>query len=107
MSQERPIRQKAAEMKIHRKLIVLVGIGLLFIMAVTVASIQQVTAVFSRSINDIGRSSVEVQRMWRIETVVLENALRISSIVKKLREIKREDTVEYLGGINMTKLKDE
>lgn len=40
-------------------------------------------------------------------TVVLENALRISNIVKRLREIKKEAPVEYIDGIKMTKLKDE
>lgn len=79
MTRERPIWRKAAEMKIHRKLIVLVGIGLLFIMAVTVTSIQQVTAVFSRSINDVGHISAEVQRMWRIE----EEIMRASMLVHR------------------------
>ncbi len=40
----------------------------------------------------------------RLETV-LNNALRIAEIVKKLQEIKQEKTVDYLNGVKMTDLK--
>jgi C4-dicarboxylate-specific signal transduction histidine kinase len=36
---------------------------------------------------------------------VLENALRIAEIVKRLHEIKHEKTVEYVDGVKMTDLK--
>ena len=42
----------------------------------------------------------------RLETV-LNNALRIAEIVKKLQEIKQEKTVDYLKGVKMTDLKSE
>lgn len=41
----------------------------------------------------------------RLETV-LNNALRIAEIVKKLQEIKQEKTVDYLKGVKMTDLKE-
>ena len=41
----------------------------------------------------------------RLETI-LNNALRIAEIVKRLEEIKKEKTVDYLNGVKMTDLKE-
>lgn len=54
-------------MKIHKKLIVLVGVGMLLIMVITILSLQNITAVFSGTTRGVGHISLEVQRMWRIE----------------------------------------
>ena len=42
----------------------------------------------------------------RLQTI-LNNALRIAEIVKRLEGIKKEKTVDYLDGVKMTDLKEE
>lgn len=54
-------------MKLHKKLIILVGIGTLLIMAVTITSVHQVTSVFSQSAKNVEHISSEVRRLWTIE----------------------------------------
>jgi signal transduction histidine kinase len=39
--------------------------------------------------------------------VVLDNALRIAEIVKRLEGIRKDNVVEYLQGVKMTDLKQE
>src|SRR5512145_772782 len=54
-------------MKIHRRLIVLVGLGMLLIMSLTVLSLLNITAEFSSSTRRMGQISLEVKRIWAIE----------------------------------------
>lgn len=54
-------------MKLHKKLIILVGIGTLLIMLVTLAFMRQMTAVFSRSAKDVEHISSEARSLWLIE----------------------------------------
>ncbi|MDH4161500.1 MAG: PAS domain S-box protein [Nitrospirota bacterium] len=54
-------------MKIHRRLIVLVGLGMLLIMSITVLSLLNITAEFTASMRRMGQISLEVKRIWTIE----------------------------------------
>ena len=54
-------------MKIHKRLIVLVGLGMLLIMGITVLSLLNITAEFSRTTRSMGLISLEVRKVWNIE----------------------------------------
>lgn len=54
-------------MKIHRQLMVLVGFGILSIMAVTILSLQYISATFSRTSVTIAQISAEAQQIWVLE----------------------------------------
>lgn len=54
-------------MKIHKRLIVLVGLGMLLIVTITVFSLQNITFVFSHTMKGMERISRDVRRIWNIE----------------------------------------
>lgn len=54
-------------MKIHRQLMVLVGFGILSVMAVTILSLQYISATFSRTSATIAQISAEAGHIWAIE----------------------------------------
>jgi len=54
-------------MNIHRRLIVLVGLGMFLIMTITILSLQNITAIFSQTTRRVGAISLEVRKIWNIE----------------------------------------
>ncbi len=54
-------------MKIHKRLITLVGLGILLIVGITVLSLLGITAEFSRTTRSMGFISLEVRKIWTIE----------------------------------------
>lgn len=54
-------------MKIHTRLIVLVGLGMLVIMSITVLSLINISRQFSQTTRSMGQISMEVRRIWTIE----------------------------------------
>ncbi len=64
-------------MKLHKKLIILVGAGALLIMLVTLAFMRQMTAVFSRSAKDVEHISSEVRSLWIIEKEISKISMYI------------------------------
>jgi PAS domain S-box-containing protein len=54
-------------MKIHRRLIVLVGIGMLLIITITVLSLRYITAAYSHTTRNMGQISSEFHRIWDVE----------------------------------------
>lgn len=68
-------------MKIHRKLVLLVGMGMLLIMAITVVSLQYITATFSRTVKQTGRIAVESGQIWEIERNINEISHAIQNFV--------------------------
>ncbi len=71
-----PSSAGASSMNIHRRLIILVGLGMLLILAVSVLSLAQITASFSRSTRQVGQISIEVRKIWVIEQKV-DDAVRM------------------------------
>ncbi len=63
-------------MKIHRRLIVLVALGMLLILSLTVYSLGTITTLFSRTIGTTSQISLEVREIWEIEQK-LEDARRM------------------------------
>lgn len=63
-------------MKIHRRLIVLVGLGMLLILTLTVYSLGTITTLFSRTIGTTSQISLEVREIWEVEQK-LEDARRM------------------------------
>jgi PAS domain S-box-containing protein len=64
-------------MKIQKKLIALVGLGMLLIMMISVFSLLDITSSYSRITRDIGRISSEFQRIWDIESEVNDMSLSV------------------------------
>lgn len=54
-------------MKIHKRLIILVGLCMLLIMSITVLSLLNITAEFSGATRRMGQISLEVKRIWALE----------------------------------------
>jgi PAS domain S-box-containing protein len=91
----------------------------LLVKAERMAAIGQIGVAVRHEINNplttvIGNTELLLDRIGgdegdlkkRLE-LVLNNALRISEIVKRMQEIKQDKTVEYLKGVRMTDLTKE
>jgi nitrogen fixation/metabolism regulation signal transduction histidine kinase len=59
-------------MKIHRKLVLLVGLGMLLITLVTILSLQFITSAFSRTIREMNQISHESEQVGVIERKIDE-----------------------------------
>ncbi len=68
-------------MKIHRRLITLVGLGMLLIIAITVFSLQSITTVFTSASKNVRMTSLKVQRMWTIEKNIDAMVLAVHDFV--------------------------
>ena len=91
----------------------------LLVKAERLAAIGQVGIAMRHEINNplttiIGNTELLLDRLEGAEgelkkrlEVVLDNALRISEIVKRLQGIKQDKTIEYLKGVTMTDLTKE
>ena len=69
-------------MKIHRRLIVLVGFGMLLILAVSVISLTQITESFSRSTRTVAQISLEVRKVQSIEQATDDAARMVLEYVR-------------------------
>ena len=69
-------------MHIHRRLIVLIGLGMLLIMSITVLSVENITGVFSQTVRSVGTISLEVRKIWNIEQKIGESARMVREYVK-------------------------
>jgi PAS domain S-box-containing protein len=95
------------------------GLRELLVKAERLAAIGQVGIAMRHEINNplttiIGNAELLLDRFEGTEgelkkrlEVVLDNALRISEIVKRLQGIKKDKTIEYLKGVKMTDLTKE
>jgi len=54
-------------MHIHKRLIILVGLGMLLTMAITVLSVENIAGVFSATVHSVSTISLEVRKIWNIE----------------------------------------
>ena len=75
-------------MHIHRRLIVLVGLGMLLIMTITVLSVENITGEFSQTVRSIGTISLEVRKVWSIEQ-------KIGDATRVVREYIRTGDEHY------------
>lgn len=68
-------------MKLHRRLIVLVGLGMLLVVAITLSALQEMTMVFLRTTGEVERLSVQFQRVWDIENRITEMHVAVRGIM--------------------------
>ena len=69
-------------MKIHRRLIVLVGLGMLLILTITVFSLGNITTLFSRTTQTVGQISLEVREIWEIEQKIEDSTRMVHEYVR-------------------------
>jgi len=68
-------------MNIHRRLIALVGLGMLLVMTITVLSLENITADFSRTTRSVGQISREVRKLWDVEQKIGDAARMVRQYV--------------------------
>lgn len=66
-------------MKIHRKLVLLVGLGMLLIMTTTILSLQYITSAFSETISGMNQISIESEQIRVIERRIEEISHAVQS----------------------------
>jgi len=54
-------------MKLHRRIIGLVGLGMLLIIAITASALQELTTVYLRTTHDVQNLSEQFRRIWEVE----------------------------------------
>jgi PAS domain S-box-containing protein len=69
-------------MHIHRRLIILVGLGMLLTMVITVLSVENIAGVFSKTVRSVGTISLEVRKIWSIEQKIGDSARAMREYVK-------------------------
>ncbi len=77
-------------MKIHRRLILLVGIGMLLILSITVLSLQVIRGAFSRTTKELALSSLEYEKIWDIEREIADMSLALHNFVENGDESYRK-----------------
>jgi PAS domain S-box-containing protein len=69
-------------MKIHRRLIILVGFGMLLILAVSVVSLSQIASSFSRTTQSVAVISQEVRKILSVEQAAEDAAWMVLEYVR-------------------------
>jgi len=69
-------------MKIHRRLIVLVGLGMLLILFITVLSLQHISGAFSMTTGELALSSLEYEKIWDIEKSNADMTLALHNFIE-------------------------
>lgn len=69
-------------MKLHKRLIALVGLGMLLVITITVSSLQEMASVFTRTTVEIENASRKHRQLWEIESRVGEMILAIHGIAE-------------------------
>ena len=69
-------------MRIHRRLIVLVGLGMLLILTITVFSLGNITTLFSRTTQTVRQISLEVREIWEVEQKIEDMTRMVHEYVR-------------------------
>jgi PAS domain S-box-containing protein len=77
-------------MKIHRRLIVLVGLGMMLILSITVLSLQVISGAFSRTTKGLALSSFEYEKIWDLEKEIADISLVLHNFVETGKETYRK-----------------
>ena len=89
-------------MKIHRRLIVLVGLGMLLILLITVLSLQDISGAFSRTTRELAQSSLEYEKIWDIEKSIADLSLALHNFVETGNEAYQRTYVAALTDVRQT-----
>ncbi len=76
-------------MKIHRRLIVLVGVGILLILLITVLSLQYISGAISRTTRELAQSSLEYEKLWDVEKSIAALSIALHDFVETGNEAYR------------------
>jgi PAS domain S-box-containing protein len=89
-------------MKIHRRLIVLVGIGMLLILLITVLSLQDVSGAFTRTTRELAQSSLEYEKIWDVEKSIADMSLSLHNFVENGNEAHQRAYAVALRDVRQT-----
>lgn len=89
-------------MKIHRRLIVLVGLGMLLILLITVLSLQNISGAFSRTTRELAQSSLEYEKIWDIEKSIADLSLALHNFVETGNEAYQRTYAAALTEVRQT-----
>ncbi len=90
-------------MNIHRKLILLVGFGMLLVLAVSILSLTQITASFSRSTRSVGQISEGVRRIWIVEQKI-DDGVRMAKEYVRTRDTYFRHNYDILHAVTVEML---
>ena len=93
-------------MNIHRRLIVLVGLGMLLIMTITIFSLDRIASEFSWMTKSVGQIAMEVRQIWDLEQKVGDAARMVNQYAamgdhgaRRNYDAFHAEAVEMLRGI--------
>jgi PAS domain S-box-containing protein len=89
-------------MKIHRRLIVLVGLGMLLILFITVLSLQDISGAFSRTTRELAQSSLEYEKLWDVEKSIAALSLALHHFVETGNEAYQRTYAAALTEVRQT-----
>ncbi len=89
-------------MKIHRRLIVLVGLGMLLILLITVLSLQDISTAFSRTTRELAQSSLEYEKLWDVEKSIAALSLALHDFVETGNEAYQRTYAAALMEVRQT-----
>jgi PAS domain S-box-containing protein len=89
-------------MKIHRRLIVLVGLGMLLILLITVLSLQDISGAFSRTTKELASSSLEYEKIWDVEKSIADLSLALHDFIETGNEAYQRTYTTALTEIRQT-----
>lgn len=78
----------------------LVGLGMLLVMAITMSALQDMTSVFTRTTDQIEFKSRQFQRVWEIERKITEMHLATHAFAVSGEERYREEYTEARASVN-------
>jgi PAS domain S-box-containing protein len=89
-------------MKIHRRLIVLVGLGMLLILLITVLSLQDISGAFSLTTRELAQSSLGYEKIWDIEKSIADQSLALHNFVETGNEAYQRTYAAALTEVRQT-----
>lgn len=87
-------------MKLHRRLIALVALGMLLIIAITTSALQEMASVFMRTTKEVERGTRQFQRIWEVENKITEMHLSTHGFAERGEERYRKAYDESRAGVH-------
>lgn len=92
-------------MSIHRRLIVLVGLGMLLILAISILSFHNITSMFSQTTKSVSQISLEVRKIWNIEQKIGDAARMVHEYARTGEPINQRNYETFHAAV--TRMLDE
>lgn len=94
MINKRKSEKDNKDLKIHKKLIILAGIGLLLLVTITAYSLWDVTASFSHTTGFVERATLESRGIAEIEKRIFEMSLAVDNYIESGGDIRHRSSYE-------------